>query len=278
MEEASTLLPDGRTLVWAEFGEPTGAPLFLFHGWPGSRLVGSHFDEAARDLGVRIICPDRPGVGRSTHLPRRLITDWPNDIGALAARLEVERFVAAGKSAGAPYVLACAAALRSRVSACGLLSPSGEINTRDSLVGVKQPNRLLFAWSRRSSLGRRFFVAVTGAALRSQRSPLVKGLPQELATRVRSEAMEGYRGGRESQLRELELLVRPWGFDLTQVESPVLLWQVRKDANLADDAGRRIAEALPDCRPVYPDADDADHFWTERHAKEVLSRLLDARR
>ena len=190
MEEASTLLPDGRTLVWAEFGEPTGAPLFLFHGWPGSRLVGSHFDEAARDLGVRIICPDRPGVGRSTHLPGRLVTDWPNDVEALAARLEVERFVAAGKSAGGPYVLACAAALRSRVSACGLLSPSGEINTRDSLVGVKQPNRLLFAWSRRSSLGRRFFVAVTGAALRRQRSPLVKGLPQELATRVRSEAME----------------------------------------------------------------------------------------
>jgi hypothetical protein len=55
-------LPDGRTLFWAEFGQPSGVPLFLFHGWPESRLVGSYFDEAARDLGVRIICPDRPGV------------------------------------------------------------------------------------------------------------------------------------------------------------------------------------------------------------------------
>jgi pimeloyl-ACP methyl ester carboxylesterase len=186
--------------------------------------------------------------------------------------------MAAGKSGGGPYVLACAAAMTNRISTCGLLSSAGEINARDSLAGVKQPNHLLFAWSRRSPLARRFFVAVTGAAARRERSPLVKGLPRELATRVRAETIEGFRGNREGQLRELELLVRPWGLDLTRIVSPVLLWQGRNDPNLADDAGQRLAEALRDCRAVYPEGNDADHFWFERHATDVLSARLEARR
>ena len=29
-------LKDGRTLGYAEYGDPKGKPIFFFHGWPGS--------------------------------------------------------------------------------------------------------------------------------------------------------------------------------------------------------------------------------------------------
>ena len=31
-------LPDGRRLGYTEFGDPSGIPLFAFHGTPGSRF------------------------------------------------------------------------------------------------------------------------------------------------------------------------------------------------------------------------------------------------
>ena len=32
-------LPDGRRLGYTEFGEPSGIPVFVFHGTPGSRFM-----------------------------------------------------------------------------------------------------------------------------------------------------------------------------------------------------------------------------------------------
>jgi hypothetical protein len=41
-------LKDGRTLGFAEYGDPKGKPIFEFHGNPSSRLGSELFDEAAR--------------------------------------------------------------------------------------------------------------------------------------------------------------------------------------------------------------------------------------
>lgn len=59
-------LPDGRRLAYAEFGKPDGYPVLYFHGSPASRpepmLIG---DEAFSKFGLRVIGPDRPGMGQS---------------------------------------------------------------------------------------------------------------------------------------------------------------------------------------------------------------------
>jgi len=65
-------LPDGRRLCWAEYGDPAGRPLMFFHGGPGSRLpVVPRQEEIAAALGVRLLCPERPGFGESTRQPSR---------------------------------------------------------------------------------------------------------------------------------------------------------------------------------------------------------------
>jgi pimeloyl-ACP methyl ester carboxylesterase len=270
------VLADGRTLSWAEFGDPRGDALLIFHGWPGSRLIGGFFDAAARALGIRLVCPDRPGVGGSSYLSDRRITDWPADVEALAGRLDLDRFMLAGKSAGGAYALACCIALGSRVSVCGLIAPAAELDRPGSLRGVRQPNRALFAFARRFSFGRRAFVALTGAALRRDPTPLAKGLPGPLAEMARAEALEGYRD-RRGQLRELELIVEPWGIKLGSIQVPVLLWQGRNDGNVGDAVGHELSERLPHCRPVFPEGEGADHYWAERHPRQVLSALLDSR-
>lgn len=46
-------LSSGRRLGYAEFGDPTGAPVLSFHGTPSSRLDAELFAEAATAAGVR---------------------------------------------------------------------------------------------------------------------------------------------------------------------------------------------------------------------------------
>ncbi len=58
-------LRDGRSLAFAEWGDPAGQPLFLFHGAYGSRFERPPDDELTAFGGVRLLTVDRPGHGAS---------------------------------------------------------------------------------------------------------------------------------------------------------------------------------------------------------------------
>lgn len=118
-------LGNGRTLAFCEFGDPKGTPVFVFHGGVGSRGFGLLFEEAAADLGVRIISPDRPGYGRSDPQPDRTLLDWPADVSALGDSLGLDAFCLLGVSGGGPWAAACAFALPDRLRSVGLASPVG---------------------------------------------------------------------------------------------------------------------------------------------------------
>ncbi|KAI1329332.1 alpha/beta hydrolase [Xylariaceae sp. FL0255] len=119
-------LQNGRVLGFAEYGSPTGKPLFYFHGFPSSRYEAIGIHEICKRQDLRIIAPDRPGFGLSTFVPDRQITDWPEDVRALASHLGLTRFAVLGCSGGGPYALACAHALPSEMlSGVGLLASAG---------------------------------------------------------------------------------------------------------------------------------------------------------
>ena len=100
---ATVTLPDGRDLAYEEYGDPAGFPVLSFHGGLSSRLDAAPADAAARDGGVRLVAPDRPGMGLSTFQPGRRLVDWPADVTSLADALGLERFAVMGWSAGGPY-------------------------------------------------------------------------------------------------------------------------------------------------------------------------------
>ena len=116
-------LQDGRWLAYAEFGDPAGRPVLFFHATPGYRLNPWLTDAELRSAGVRLIAADRPGVGRSTPQPRRVLLDWPDDVRQLADALGLERFAVVGFSNGGPHAAACAYKLGPRVSATALVAP-----------------------------------------------------------------------------------------------------------------------------------------------------------
>ncbi len=94
----------------------------FFHGGNDSRLAGELLDAAAHRTGVRLICPDRPGFGRSTIQPGRPFLDWPRDVEQLADHLGLDGFGLLGHSGGGPHALACASALPNRITRVATVS------------------------------------------------------------------------------------------------------------------------------------------------------------
>ena len=70
-------LQSGGHVTYDEYGDPQGVPVFFCHGWPSSRTMAELTDGAARELGVRIISADRPGIHRSAFQANRKLIDWP---------------------------------------------------------------------------------------------------------------------------------------------------------------------------------------------------------
>ncbi|MGD1068864.1 MAG: alpha/beta fold hydrolase [Bryobacteraceae bacterium] len=103
-------LRDGRTLAYMDRGPRTGTPFLYFHGFQGSRLERiPGLEETLTRLNIRLIAPDRPGIGLSTPAQVRTVTGWARDVGRLTERVlgPGQPFSILGFSAGATYALAC---------------------------------------------------------------------------------------------------------------------------------------------------------------------------
>src|SRR3954465_2442307 len=112
----------GRQIAVDESGAPDGHPVFFFHGWPASRLQGAGFSVEARELGVRLLAPDRPGIGLSSAQPGRRLLDWPPVVRELARQMGITRFSVLAISGGGPYALATAFALPEIVDTAVIVS------------------------------------------------------------------------------------------------------------------------------------------------------------
>jgi pimeloyl-ACP methyl ester carboxylesterase len=119
-------LPDGRCLGYAECGDPAGTRVVIhLHGLPSCRLeILIYYDVITNYPGLRILAPDRPGIGGSTPDPNASILNYPDELGIFADAMGVSRFALVAPSAGAPYALAAARAMPQRVLGVTLVGPT----------------------------------------------------------------------------------------------------------------------------------------------------------
>ena len=106
-----------------EYGDPNGRPLFRA-SWNPLVRSGLRLDRhAARELGLRVIAPDRPGIGHSDAVP--MVADYSAELGALADALSIDRFLLLGYSGGGPYALAVTHRLAHRVESATVVVGRG---------------------------------------------------------------------------------------------------------------------------------------------------------
>lgn len=119
-----------RGVALVEHGDPTGKPVFLLHGTPGCRLGHEFADVPARERGVRVVVPDRGGVGGSAPVPGRTLAGYAGELLELADALGIEEFAVVGYSGGGPFAVACAAGCGPRLTSVGLMASAAPIDDR----------------------------------------------------------------------------------------------------------------------------------------------------
>lgn len=100
----------GRTIAFSEVGDPNGFVVICCVGMGMTRFVMTFYDELAKTLKLRLITPDRPGVGESEGIAERLQNPltWVDDVAVICSCLEITRFSLLAHSAGSIYALATA--------------------------------------------------------------------------------------------------------------------------------------------------------------------------
>ena len=252
-------LPNGRILGYSESGAPDGAPVFVFHGLPGSRLQRHPDDSIARRAGVRGIHIERPGFGVSSPQPGRRLSDWPRDVAAVADALGLTRFAIAGISGGGPSAAACVSALSPRITRAAIVSSVGP---PESMTGrMTFAVRLGFflgpraAWALRipvgmgARVGLRFpgliLDLVAGRMAPADRAIL--GRP-EMRVMFAQDMAEAFRHGSRGFVQELALIASPWKLDWHDATCPVELWHGEDDWLIPPSASRHLANAIPGAR------------------------------
>ena len=251
-------LSDGRVLAYEEYGDPTGFPVLSFHGGLSSRLDAAPAHEAAVLLGVRLLSPDRPGIGRSTFQPARRLLDWPADVTELADTLGVGRFAVMGWSAGGPYAAVCAARLADRVTAAALLSSSVPLDAYGSSRGLTMEDRLFLLLSRHaprlaSSLMTLTIVNASNTRLLREVMRAVPPVDRTVlrewgpADQALAFVREATRQGTAGCVLDYQIFGDPWGFSLEEITVPVQIWEGSDDSTgppgYRDFLKRHIAHA-----------------------------------
>jgi pimeloyl-ACP methyl ester carboxylesterase len=280
-------LQNGAHIALAEYGDPKGLPVIFCHGWPSSCTMAELTDNAAREVGVRIISPDRPGISGSALQPNRKLVDWPPIGREIVDHLGISEFRMLAISGGAPYAYATAWSMPERVRAIAVVSGAPPI------VDLADQNGLLplYRWmltlhQKRPELLRKLFYAARPLA--SIRLPirfrpmLLKLLqPCDAASLRDSAAFEAcfesqrraWRGSAEGVMMDARIYAEPWGFPLEEVRVPVRLWHGKEDRSFSFRVAEEMAKRLPNCTARY--IDKAGHYSLPiRHMREILTDLI----
>lgn len=289
LNDTTVTLSDGRRLAYTEWGTATGRPVVYFHGTPGSRIWIP--DEAATvEAGVRLIVPDRPGVGGSDPKLPRTIGEWPADVVELADALGIPRFAVVGVSAGGSYTAACAALIPSRLTDVAIVSGSLSHWCWEERPGVQE------GWSVQDRAVFELIQRDVAAGVRLATGNLVdfareidehpERMNEDLAQAegdrwffqdpARVEAFNDYlrstfSQGPDAAVWEFIKVYLPWGFRLADIPIPVRIWHGSQDPWVTtDDIDFQVSAIPRSSLVVWP---DSGHLGFIKHWDEIMTTL-----
>jgi pimeloyl-ACP methyl ester carboxylesterase len=248
--------PAGGTIAVELVGDEHGAALMLCHGLADSRLLGRMLAPAARELGLLVITPDRPGTGGSNFRRLPQLAEWADDARTVLDALGVDSVTALGISAGGPFAAACAARLPDRVRLLLLVSALGKPawgrqgmawgERASAAVADMAPGFGGWFLGRLAVLARRspdlFLRVATSEMPAVDRETLAR--PDERAAFVDG-YLEAFRAGSAGVAQDLRLLSRRWGFDLGAIRAPTQIHHGDADTTVPAEHARRYAAAIP---------------------------------
>jgi pimeloyl-ACP methyl ester carboxylesterase len=277
-------LEDGRQLGYAQCGDPKGQAVLYFHGGLSSRLDINFATQICKDEGIRLIAPDRPGIGSSQPLAGRRLLDWPRDVKGLAEQLGLERFPVLGWSLGGPYSLVCGYSLPEMVTKSATVGCVAPFSWEGSLDGLGLlADRLLIQGCRSAPFAvpwllqmSKFLPAqlVKDCLVNELKSESDKAIVQSLSLADATDFfLEALRPGVEGTVDDYKSVSLDWDFDPAGIQTPVQLWHGGEDKIVPLSHANYLEARIPNVKlTVVP---QQGHFLLHKHLREVLRSLTE---
>jgi pimeloyl-ACP methyl ester carboxylesterase len=268
-------------MSYAEYGDTAGFPVVSAHGGLACRLDVAAAAQVAHDTGIRLISPDRPGVGRSDPQPGRTIIDWAHDVGELLDQLGIQRCAVMGWSLGGQYAAAAGYALRARVTRVAIIAGALPLTEAGVFDGLPAVDRFYCSSSRRAPW-------VASGCFRVMRmaagwTPTLYGrlaardLGAADAAVIRAEGYANFSRMCHEGLaqpagvvEEYRVMTAPWGFAPEDLQVPVDIWGGMQDQYVRPawpaELARRIPGAVLRMRP-------GGHFLAHLYYREIFESL-----
>lgn len=279
-------LSNGLRLGYAEYGDPRGEVAFYFHGWPSSRLQGCLFDDLAKKHGMRLICPDRPGIGLSDPQPGRTLADWQQTLTELAAHVGADNWHVIAWSGGGPYLLSTALLMPKRLLSASIICgapPLIFLGDREMfwiyrwLIQLRKllPTVLggilklgaLIAGMKPGCLVHRLLLKMLGAEDR-------RILSDPKVFKVVCEATLGALNRPAADvIADADIYLSEWGFEVSRIAVPIHFWHGKQDRNIDWTYTQRLAAIIPHAVTHFSEH-DGHYSLPVTHAEQIIMTAM----
>jgi pimeloyl-ACP methyl ester carboxylesterase len=273
---------DGVVGVY-EYGDPNGAPVFVFHGTPACGAGFAWADAPAREHGLHLLAPDRPGVGVSTR-GDYTVADYPPMVAALADALGIEQFAVWGYSGGGPYAVACAALLPDRVTKAVVSAGMGQVHVWAEAGDFEKTDRQMLELSPKHPAVARLILGTTGRLARIAPKTAMKSFDKQLSDADRAvmvtlgppdEAMalftQAFTHGAHGVIADYTAIAQQWGFPVESIRVPMVIFHGDADTMVPLRHGEELAARVPGAAlHVWP---GAGHLGTVAHVTDIVDAL-----
>jgi pimeloyl-ACP methyl ester carboxylesterase len=266
-------LPGGRTLAYAEWGDPAGRPVLLLHRSPGSRLFDPGPDATA---AVRLITVDRPGYGGTDPVADPSFSAVAADLSALAQALNLREVALMGWSGGGQFALASLPALADRLASLTLIvTPAPD----EAIPWYPEESRPMLPAVRADPVGALPSVAEGLEGMMAQPDALATSdpSPADAETRAQPGVLQAYtammrEAGRQQGAGiafDLVAGARDDRLPLDAVNIPARLWYGAGDEYIKAEHGRWYAERIAGSR--LNEIEGAGHLLPVLRWREILA-------
>lgn len=266
------------------YGDQEGYPVLYFHGLPGCRKQTPPDLKIAEKYSLCIYSLDRPGIGRSTHMPARKLSDWPKDVLQFAERLKIDKFAVLGVSAGGPYALACAYEIPERLSFIGIVSSMAPIFHRELFDLLQAKLKMLFVAAR--SLPEISEIVQDAALYIFKKHPLIvlkrfiATLPKEdqrilsipaVTAMFQNDVAEAFQAGSRGVVKDMSILTQPWGFSPNAIKRIVHIWHGTVDSVTPIDFAHYYIKTIPQTRAHI--IENKGHFMAVECVADIFQTI-----
>ena len=282
----SVVTAGSRAIGLYEYGDPDGEPVFALHGTPSCGAGFDWTDLPARDRGLRILAPDRPGIGSSSRVRMPHVDGYATELGALADALGITRFSVLGYSGGGPYALAAAAGLGARIRSTAIAAGAGEMGAWATFSELARSDRQLTwlalhapmaarATLRTADFGARLAPRLSLWSVSTELPPSDRAVMHQYGSPRQALALftQALAGSSAGVVDDYARLARPWNIALSDITTPVHCWHGTGDTLVPLAHTEALLERLTNAPTQLTTWPGEGHLGLITHVTDVLDDL-----